>query len=167
MKIVLILLAVFVIVILGANYTGFDIGFEKSIKRSSPTVQKEVDYKASFAIFTNGSLRDFTSSKYHNLSKDVFVTSENPSIVNVKKKGITWNDFFKTLPSPMKLSKDCLITGTGEEFCTNKAQSLKFYLNGIKDDNLLSKTIRNGDKALITYGNESETEIKMQLKVLE
>lgn len=125
-------------------------------------IEEKIDYRASFAIFTNGTFRDFSSSKYHNQSKDVFTQSDNPNIIYVKKKGITWNDFFKTLP--MGLSKDCLTTGTGQKFCTNEDGSLKFYLNGKRDDNVLSKEIKNGDQALITYGNESEEEIKEQFQ---
>lgn len=133
----------------------------------TPKAIEKVDYKASFVIFTNGTLRDFSDSKYHNQSKDVFITSENPNAIYIKKEGITWDDFFKTLPSPMKLTKDCLITGTGQEFCTNNKASLKFYLNGKLDLNLLSKKIMDGDKALITFGSEDENEIKIQLKSLE
>ncbi|MBI2641706.1 hypothetical protein HYW87_03890, partial [Candidatus Roizmanbacteria bacterium] len=99
---------------------------------------------------------------YHNLSADVYIEPQNPSIVTVKKEGITWDDFFKTLP--FKLTKDCLTTGTKEAFCTNETGRLTFYLNGQKDDDLLSKQIQDRDKALITYGNLSEEQIVAQLQ---
>ena len=114
-------------------------------------ITKEVNYKANFAIFTNGTLRDFSSSRYHNLSKDVFIQADNPNIVQVKKEGITWDDFFKTLP--MKLSKDCLVTGTKQTFCTDDNKTLRFFLNGKEDKNVLDKEIGNGDKFLVTYGS--------------
>lgn len=132
-----------------------------------PQIVEQINYQAEFKIYTNGTLRDFSSSKYHNQSQDVYITSENPNIIYVKKNGITWDDFFKTLPSPMKLSNNCLITGTGQEFCTNENGLLKFFLNGQLDKNFLYKEIKSGDKALITYGNESEKEIQTQLKTLE
>lgn len=176
MKIILIFLAVFITALVGAylvrqnaifDYTGFDIGFEKAVKKTSSTVQKNAEYKASFAIFTNGILRDFSDSKYHNRSKDVYITADNTNLIIVKKEGITWNNFFKTLPSPMQVSERCLITGTGQEFCTNQTQTLRFYLNGKRNNNLLSEEIKNGNKALISYGNKDETEIQAQLKILE
>jgi len=129
--------------------------------------EEEVNYRASFIIFTNGAVRDFSEPKYHNQSEDVYITSENPTEVIVKRKGAKWQDFFKTLPSPMKVSKDCLTTGNGQVFCTNENNSLKFFLNGERDDDLLSKEIKNGDKALISYGSESEEQVQMQLKLLE
>ena len=122
---------------------------------------KKVTKQASFAIYTNGTFRVFTNSMYHNLSDDVFIQSINPSIIQIKKEGITWDDFFKTLP--FKLDPDCLTTGTGQTFCTGQAGRLKFYINGLEDENALDKIIDNGDKLLISFGNE-EAEITGQLE---
>lgn len=132
----------------------------------SPTLEmpKNVDYEARFAIYTNGLKRAFTNSMYHNLSKNVYIESSNPSIVHVKRLGVTWMGFFATLP--FKLEKDCLTTGTKETFCTTPNATLKFYLNGVKNDNLLLEEIKDGDTALISYGSESETQIKSQLNSL-
>ena len=128
----------------------------------TPTTEpKEVNYQASFAIFTNGTFRVFTAAMYHNLSKDVYIESTNPNVIHVKKKGITYDDFFKTLP--FKLTKDCLTTGTGQTFCTGNGGTLKFYLNGAKTDDLLVRQIKDSDKVRITFGTDSETQIQNQL----
>lgn len=118
-------------------------------------------FTASFAIFTNGIFRIFTDPKYHNQSADIYIQSDNPNIVYVKKANLTWDDFFKTLP--MKLEKDCLTTGTKQTFCNQGNYTLKFYLNGKKVDNLLTQTIKPNDQALITYGAENEIQINNQL----
>lgn len=116
----------------------------------SPTPQnKFIDIKASFTIVTGNITRSFKAEKYHNQSPDVYIENINPTIVHVKKTGITWDDFFKTLP--MKLTKDCLITGDGETLCSGKNGILKFYLNDIETPGLLDKEVRDGDKALIKY----------------
>lgn len=131
---------------------------------SSPTASPNipVDIQASFAIFTNGTFRIFSDERYQNLSEDVYLQNPNPNIVNVKKENITWNDFFKTLP--MKLSKDCLVTGTKQTFCTGSAGSLKFYINGTEDSDTLDKIIHSNDKLLVSFGNESEEQIQNQLQ---
>jgi hypothetical protein len=123
---------------------------------------KNVSIKASFAIFTNGTFRVFTASMYHNQSNDVFIESSNPNIVRVEKMGLTWNDFFKTLP--MKLTRDCLTTGTGQAFCTNSNQVLRFYLNGERDQNALDRIINAADQLLVSYGTENEGQIQNQLQ---
>lgn len=123
-----------------------------------------IDYKAAFAIYTNGVFRVFTASMYHNLSEDVYIQSDNPNTVHVKKSAVTWDYFFKTLP--FSLTKDCLVTGTKETFCTNQTKALKFYLNGVRNDDLLDTEIKPNDQALITYGNEEDAEIAKQLEKL-
>jgi hypothetical protein len=133
----------------------------------SPTLEipKNVDYEARFAIYTNGVKRVFTNSMYHNLSKNVYIEASDPSIVHVKKNGTTWMNFFMTLP--FKLGKDCITTGTNETFCMTKNATLKFYLNGVRNDNLLMEKIKDGDWALISYGTENEAQIKSQLNSLK
>jgi hypothetical protein len=133
----------------------------------SPTLemQKSVDYKARFAIYTNGIKRIFTNPMYHNLSKDVYIEASDPSIVHVKKDGVTWMNFFMTLP--LKLDKDCITTGTNETFCMTKNATLKFYLNGVKINNLLFEKIKDDDFALISYGTENDSQIKTQLNSLK
>lgn len=115
----------------------------------SPSVNQETNIIASFTIITDNITRSFKALKYHNKSQDVYIESSDPSVVHVKKSGITWDDFFNTLP--MKLTKDCLITGDGEELCHNKNGTLEFFLNDIKDPNLLDKEIKEGNKALIKF----------------
>jgi len=131
--------------------------------QSSPNLT--ADYTASFAIYTKGTFRVFTSPKYHGLSQDVFIQKDNPNVVHVKKPQITWGDFFKTLP--MELTKDCLTTGTKETFCTGNNGALKFYINGQKMDNFLQETINPEDKALISFGNENDDQIKLQLEKIQ
>lgn len=113
---------------------------------STPEVQS---ITASFTIITGNITRSFKAEKYHNRSPNVYITADDPSLVHVTKKGITWDDFFKTLP--MKLTKDCLITGDGETFCDGQNGNLQFFLNDIEDKDLLDREIRKDDKALIKF----------------
>lgn len=131
------------------------------ISKSTPTPQQAVEKSASFVIFTNGTLRIFTAPMYHNLSTDVYIQVENPNIIQVKKEGITWDDFFKTLP--IKLDQECLTTGTKQTFCTGENGTLKFYLNGEKTDDALTKEIKQGDKLLVSFGPTDDPQIKNQL----
>lgn len=126
------------------------------------TAPKTHDVRASFAIFTNGTLRIFSDSRYHNLSPDVYIQSDNPSTIYVKKPGITWDDFFRTLP--MKLSANCLTTGTGQTFCSGETQTLKFYVNGQQTPNALEQSINDGDQLLVSFGSEKGADIDNQLK---
>lgn len=83
----------------------------------------------------------------------------------LKKKGATWSNFFQTLP--MKLTKDCLTTGTAQTFCTGEGGTLQFYLNGQKNTNALDEEIRDGNKLLVTFGEQSESQIQQQFDQIE
>lgn len=160
-----LLLIIGVMVLVGA-YLFLTQSSKTVTKTMSPKTStndlSKVDYSASFAIFTNGTFRIFTAPMYHNLSNDVYIQADNPNIVYVKKNNITWNDFFKTLP--FKLTKECLITGTKQTFCTDINGRLRFYVNGSEDVNALDKYIEKGDKLLVTYGNENEVQIQKQFQ---
>ena len=107
------------------------------------------DFTATFEITTNGTVRTFVNPMYHNLSEDVYINAENPNTVNVKRSGVSWNDFFSTLP--FSLSKDCLTTGTGQTFCTNENGTLRFFINGVEDSNALDKEIQPNDNLEVIY----------------
>lgn len=132
-----------------------------SVATTETSATPITDIKASFAIFTNGTFRIFTASMYHNLSQDAYIEAGNPNIVHVKKTGTTWNDFFSTLP--FKLTSECLTTGTKETFCTGNRGTLKFYINGEQKNNVLNQEIKEGDKLLVTFGTESDAQIKKQI----
>lgn len=122
------------------------------------------EVQATFTIYTNGTLRIFSDPRYHNLSEDVYIQPDNPSIIHVEKAGTTWGVFFDTLP--MKLSAECLTTGTGQVFCTNENKSLKFYINRQLKPAALDMQIRDGDQLLVSFGDESQEEIDGQFEEL-
>ncbi|MBI5127325.1 redoxin domain-containing protein [Candidatus Roizmanbacteria bacterium] len=122
---------------------------------------KFTEKKAAFAIFTNGTFRIFTAAMYHNLSPNAFITAGNPNIITITKPEITWQEFFSTLP--FSLTSECLTTGTNETFCSNGDNELKFYLNGELLPTVLGQEIMNGDKLLVTFGNDSEKTLQDQM----
>lgn len=113
---------------------------------------KPTDIQAMFAIVTNGTKRSFSAPMYHNLSQDAFIEAENPGVIRIKRAGITWNDFFATLP--FSLTPECLTTGTKETYCTNEEGALKFYLNGLESADALDREIKQGDSLLVTFDQQ-------------
>lgn len=106
-------------------------------------------YTASFEIYTNGTKRIFTQAMYHNQSEDVFIESSDPSIIKVNKENVTWSDFFETLP--FSLTKECLVTGTKQTFCSNETGQLRFMLNGIEIKDALDIVIQPDDELIVRY----------------
>ncbi len=161
--VIVILIALFSYFLFSTKQTTPESSLSKnttSTETAKSSATPMTDIQASFAIFTNGTFRVFTATMYHNLSQDAYIKSSNPNIVHVKKAGTTWKDFFSTLP--FKLTSECLTTGTKETFCTGEPGTLKFYINGEQNNNALDQEIKQGDKLLVTFGNESEETIKKQ-----
>ena len=134
------------------------IGWKLYSKQNSSNEQTVItvppeptDFTASFEIYTQGTKRIFTQAMYHNQSQDVFIQSPDPSIVYVKKAGITWAEFFGTLP--FSLTRECLVTGTKQTFCTTETKKLRFFLNNTETPDVLDLGIQSGDALRVTYGN--------------
>lgn len=145
-----------------------ELNFAKPTPTPYIVVMKELESEivASFGIITNGTFRTFTASMYHNRNPDVFIESNQPNIVHVKRLGLKWDYFFKTLP--FLLDKECLVTGTGQSFCTDEFQKLKFYINGAEDPDALDLPIDHKDKLLVIYGNgTSHHEYLNQIPTIE
>lgn len=56
---------------------------------TTSSTPKPTDITASFTIITDKITRSFKAAKYHNLSEDVYINPSDPTVVHVKKKGIT------------------------------------------------------------------------------
>lgn len=108
-------------------------------------------FTAKFIIITNGTERKFSQTMYLHQSPDVYLAKADPTIVHVKKQGVSWADFFATLP--FSVTTDCLITGTQQRFCNSTTQQLRFYLNHVETPAVLSQEIRPNDLLLIQYGD--------------
>ena len=113
-----------------------------------PSLQP-TDFTARFEIFTNGTKRIFTDAKYHNQSNDVYIEKLNPQLIFIKQAGVTWSDFFSTLP--FSITKDCLVTGTKQTFCTTETKKLYFYLNDQENPDVLDTIIAPNDSLRVEY----------------
>jgi hypothetical protein len=122
-----------------------------------PPVQQNTNtpFTANFAIYTNGTKRDFTAPKYHNRSQDAYISAENSEKIIVNKKGTTWQEFFDSLPAPFMITSTCLTTGTGQNFCTSSTKTLAFYVNKTPNPHILLDEIQPNDSLVIIYGDKN------------
>lgn len=142
------------VILLGATFLLVQRSSKPASLPLAPTsvdmsADENVDFTASFTIITGSVTRNFNAAMYHNLSPDAYIESVNPTVVHVKKKGATWDDFFQTLP--FTLTKDCLTTGTKEILCTGQNGTLRFFLNDLENPDLLDEEIHAGDRVLIRF----------------
>lgn len=127
----------------------------------------EVHIHADFLVFIHGSPLDFSIEKYQAEERDdhnsgVHLHNSEGGVIHIHKRGTTLGDFFQSLD--MMLSKECLILETKEQYCNDKNNTLKLYVNGERNEMFDAYEIRDLDRIVLTYGDESEEEIQGQLE---
>jgi hypothetical protein len=106
-------------------------------------------FDAKFEVYTNNTKRIFSAAMYRKQSEDAYIGDDDASVVHVERAGVTWGEFFSTLP--FSLDEKCLTTGTGQTFCTGAEGTLKFMLNGDEAPNALSVPISEGDLLVVRF----------------
>ena len=105
---------------------------------------------------------DFTQEQFQLQSPFIHLENDNGYVIHRHSQGITLENLFQTLN--LGISKDCFVFDDGTEFCSNEDYMLKFYINERQVDDLRDYQILNGDYILISYGLETQEEIKKQFK---
>lgn len=154
----------FIFIVIVSTVIWFAIDTSKTVQNNSPSSQLTnikstplvsiPNFTATFSIIT-GFPRDFSNSMYLNRSPEAFIErAGNPNLIRIKKVGITWDEFFKTLP--FTLTQTCLVTGDGETLCNDGKRTLKFYLNLKDTPDALTLPIVPNDNLEVIYGTFSE-----------
>lgn len=158
-----------ILVLAGLAVGGYRVFTNKNSNEAPTSVVETQElpeaFTAIFLIYTNNLRRDFSAAMYHRQSEAVYLTSHNPNQVQVEQPGVTWQEFFDTLP--FSLDQECLVTGTQQNFCSSETQQLNFYLNGELEPQALEKVIQPDDGLLITFGPNDDPNIEQQLTQLE
>ncbi len=128
-------------------------------------LRQAVHWHADFALYIRGERYDFNQERFvsdeeDELSENVHIHGERYNVVHVHLEGTTWREFFDSLG--FELTDQCLTTPAGEQFCDSEAERLSFVLNGVRLDAMAFQDITNIDRALISFGNESDEELMQQ-----
>lgn len=138
---------------------------DEQTRREDEMTYSKQDFTAHYLIFTNGTQRILTGRRYYLQSPDVYLTSQSPTTLHLRKKGVTWEMFFKSIS--LNLNSTCLVISEQQQFCANGANQLRFYINGVKVSDFFTREIHDGDRAMISFGSENRNEILEQLTKLD
>lgn len=127
-------------------------------------LRQSVHWHADFALYINGERYDFNQERFFSttdeeLSENVHL-HEPFLVVHVHREGTTWREFFHSLG--FELTDECLTTPEGDQYCTSETERLSFIINGVRVDGLAFQDITDIDRALISFGDESEAELRQQ-----
>jgi len=104
---------------------------------------------------------DFSTSAYQVKSPYIHFEDNNGETLHRHAANVTMGYLFDTLN--IGLTDECYIFPNKREFCTNEDYSLKFFVNHEPKQTLRDYVLEQEDRILISYGNETDTQINEQL----
>jgi hypothetical protein len=122
------------------------------------SAHEHVDFK----VYLEGKAVDFSKPQYQLRSKYIHLENNDGDVIHVHATGITLGFFFKTLG--IEFSNECFILDRKERYCNNEGKTLKLYVNGQENGEFERYLLKDKDKILVSYGDESYDEIEEQLK---
>lgn len=120
---------------------------------------------ASILVRIFGDKFDFSVPAYQIKNSWIHFEAQDGATVHRHSTGVTLGYMFETLG--IEMDENCYIFPDGREFCNNEDYSLKYYVNHEKVPNINDYVIMEGDRVLISYGNEEQAAIDSQLAELD
>lgn len=116
---------------------------------------------AAIKVMIFGDEFDFSSPAFQVKNRYIHFENSNGDTIHRHASGVPLGFLFNTLN--IGLADECYIFPDRREFCTNDDYSLKFFINHQKVPTILDFVLEDGDRILISYGNENSTQIDEQL----
>lgn len=121
---------------------------------------------AAFVVNLNGTKIDFAQQKYMVRSNYIHMESYNGTLdgttLHKHAAKVPIGEFVKSLG--MDISNGCFITDENKRFCDSENSILRFYVNGNQTNDIMGYVLNDDDRILVTYGNQSSSEIKNELQ---
>ena len=157
-------------IIVGISVYNF-VSFEQTTPGAPPgagTLGSE-HVHSTILVKLHGDIFDFSGPAYQIKSSWQHFEARDGSTIHRHATGVMLGFLFETIG--IGLDDECFSfkasAGGERRFCTNEEFSLKFYVNHEPVDNLTERVFEDGDRILISYGSEDQSEIDTQLLELD
>lgn len=107
---------------------------------------------------------DFSEPRYQVQSRFIHFEDRNGVVVHRHATNVDLGFFFQSLD--MEFNDQCIKLVDGTSYCNDGENTLKMYVNGARNNMYDEYVLKDGDRILITYGDETEEEIQSQLNTL-
>ena len=150
------------------GYAGYEfINLDSSAPGAPPGAGKLGDEHehASLLVRIFGDKFDFDGPAYQIKSSWIHFEDSDGTTIHRHSSGVTLDYLFANIG--ISIDNECYKFPDGRQFCTNEDYSLKFYINHELVKDIYNYVIEEGDRILITYGNETPKQIEEQLMKLD
>jgi hypothetical protein len=108
---------------------------------------------------------DFSVPTYQIKSSWIHFEESDGTTIHRHASGVMLGYLFETIN--IGINSECYVFPDGRQFCTNEDYSLKYYINHQLVKDIIDHVIQDGDRILITFGNETPEQIEEQLAELD
>jgi len=108
---------------------------------------------------------DFSVPSYQIKSSWIHFEESDGTTIHRHASGVTLGYLFDTIN--IGIDNQCYIFPDGRQFCSNEDYSLKYYINHQIVNSISDYVVEDGDRILITYGDETPEQIEEQLMELD
>ena len=104
---------------------------------------------------------DFSAPAYQIKSSWIHFEGRDGGTIHKHATGVTTGYLFETLA--LGLDDQCFVFQDGRSFCSDDDYTLKFFINDDQVSDIRNYNFADGDRILISYGEETPEEIESQL----
>jgi hypothetical protein len=123
---------------------------------------------AAFIVDLNGTKINFAQPKYMIRSNYIHMENHNgaPDGTTLHRHAtmVPIGEFLKSVR--MDISNGCFITDENKRFCENNNSKLTYYINGNQTKDIMGYVVKDDDRILILYGNQSSSEVNNEIQEL-
>jgi hypothetical protein len=123
---------------------------------------------AAFIVDLNGTKINFAQPKYMIRSNYIHMENHNgaPDGTTLHRHAtmVPIGEFLKSVR--MDISNGCFITDENKRFCENNNSKLAYYINGNQTKDIMGYVLKDDDRILILYGNQSSSEVNNDIQEL-
>ncbi|HEU5460672.1 MAG TPA: hypothetical protein VFU79_00210 [Nitrososphaeraceae archaeon] len=123
---------------------------------------------AAFLVKVNGQNIDFSQPKYQVQSDYIHVENGDGTTLHRHSTNVTFADFLKSINMDIDRKNNCLVFTNGTKYCDNDDDNnkLRIFINGNSTNSISDYILKNNDRLLVMYGNETNEQIAKVLDEL-
>jgi hypothetical protein len=121
---------------------------------------------AAFLVKVNGKNIDFSQPQYQVQSDYIHVENGDGTTLHRHATNVTFVNFLKSVKMDIDKKNNCLAFTNGTEYCDDDNNKLRTFINGNSTGSISDYVLKNNDRLLVIYGNETDEQIANALDEL-
>jgi len=120
---------------------------------------------AAFRLFIHDQVVDLSQPKYQLKSRYIHFEGGDGDTMHKHATNVDVGYLFETIA--IKFNNECLTMDNGTQYCNEGSNTLKFFVNGVRNEMYNNYVFKENDLILLSYGSEDQQKISEQLATVE